>query len=68
MYASNVFAGSPDLAVAIQTLTRFLIYFHFESKNRLLITGGPPQNSLHALRALLNFLLPDIFGDLRVRG
>ena len=30
---------------------------------RLLITGTPLQNNLHELWALLNFLLPDIFGD-----
>jgi len=30
---------------------------------RLLITGTPLQNNLHELWALLNFLLPDIFGS-----
>jgi SWI/SNF-related matrix-associated actin-dependent regulator of chromatin subfamily A member 5 len=35
----------------------------FYSKNRLLITGTPLQNNLHELWALLNFLLPDVFGD-----
>lgn len=35
----------------------------FHSKNRLLITGTPLQNNLHELWALLNFILPDIFGD-----
>jgi SWI/SNF-related matrix-associated actin-dependent regulator of chromatin subfamily A member 5 len=30
---------------------------------RILITGTPLQNNLHELWALLNFLLPDIFGD-----
>lgn len=30
---------------------------------RVLITGTPLQNNLHELWALLNFLLPDIFGD-----
>lgn len=30
---------------------------------RLLITGTPLQNNLHELWALLNFLMPDIFGD-----
>lgn len=35
----------------------------FHSKNRLLITGTPLQNNLHELWALLNFLLPDVFGD-----
>lgn len=35
----------------------------FESRNRLLITGTPLQNNLHELWALLNFLLPDVFGD-----
>lgn len=36
------------------------------SKNRLLITGTPLQNNLHELWALLNFLLPDVFGDSEV--
>ncbi|RUS17366.1 SNF2 family N-terminal domain-containing protein [Endogone sp. FLAS-F59071] len=35
----------------------------FNSKNRLLITGTPLQNNLHELWALLNFLLPDVFGS-----
>jgi SWI/SNF-related matrix-associated actin-dependent regulator of chromatin subfamily A member 5 len=35
----------------------------FTSRNRLLITGTPLQNNLHELWALLNFLLPDVFGD-----
>ncbi|KAG9250189.1 SWI/SNF family of DNA-dependent ATPase [Emericellopsis atlantica] len=35
----------------------------FHSLNRLLITGTPLQNNLHELWALLNFLLPDVFGD-----
>jgi SNF2-related domain len=30
---------------------------------RLLITGTPLQNNLRELWALLNFLMPDIFGD-----
>jgi SWI/SNF-related matrix-associated actin-dependent regulator of chromatin subfamily A member 5 len=30
---------------------------------RMLITGTPLQNNLHELWALLNFLLPDIFGN-----
>ncbi|CDO96475.1 unnamed protein product [Kluyveromyces dobzhanskii CBS 2104] len=38
----------------------------FFSKNRLLITGTPLQNNLHELWALLNFLLPDVFGDSEV--
>ena len=33
---------------------------------RLLITGTPLQNNLHELWALLNFLLPDIFGSAEV--
>lgn len=33
------------------------------SRNRLLITGTPLQNNLHELWALLNYLLPDVFGD-----
>jgi superfamily II DNA/RNA helicase len=35
----------------------------FSSKNRLLITGTPLQNNLHELWALLNFLVPDLFGS-----
>lgn len=35
----------------------------FYSKGRLLITGTPLQNNLHELWALLNFILPDVFGD-----
>jgi SWI/SNF-related matrix-associated actin-dependent regulator of chromatin subfamily A member 5 len=35
----------------------------FHSRNRLLITGTPLQNNLHELWALLNFLLPDVFGE-----
>jgi len=35
----------------------------FNSRNRLLITGTPLQNNLHELWALLNFILPDVFGE-----
>jgi len=35
----------------------------FKSRNRLLITGTPLQNNLHELWALLNFILPDVFGS-----
>ncbi|KAF3914445.1 hypothetical protein AA313_de0201114 [Arthrobotrys entomopaga] len=35
----------------------------FDSQGRLLITGTPLQNNLHELWALLNFLLPDVFGS-----
>ncbi|KAJ2444736.1 chromatin remodeling complex Adenosinetriphosphatase, partial [Coemansia sp. RSA 2424] len=35
----------------------------FSSQRRLLITGTPLQNNLHELWALLNFLLPDVFGS-----
>jgi len=34
-----------------------------QTQFRLLITGTPLQNNLHELWALLNFLLPDIFGN-----
>ena len=45
-----------------------LIFLFFQvrllkSKNRLLITGTPLQNNLHELWALLNFLLPEKFGN-----
>lgn len=43
------------------TLSQIIRLFY--SKNRLLITGTPLQNNLHELWALLNFLLPDVFGD-----
>ncbi|KAJ9071139.1 chromatin remodeling complex Adenosinetriphosphatase [Entomophthora muscae] len=33
------------------------------SKRRLLVTGTPLQNNLKELWALLNFLLPDVFGE-----
>lgn len=36
------------------------------SKNRLLITGTPLQNNLHELWSLLNFLIPDVFGESEV--
>jgi hypothetical protein len=35
----------------------------FSAAHRLLITGTPLQNNLHELWALLNFLLPDVFGS-----
>ncbi|KAJ1906447.1 chromatin remodeling complex Adenosinetriphosphatase [Coemansia sp. IMI 209127] len=38
----------------------------FSSHRRLLITGTPLQNNLHELWALLNFLLPDVFGSSEV--
>jgi len=34
-----------------------------KTEHRVLITGTPLQNNLHELWALLNFLLPEIFGD-----
>jgi len=34
-----------------------------DSAHRLLITGTPLQNNLHELWALLNFLMPDVFGS-----
>eukprot|EP00891_Asterochloris_glomerata_P000647 jgi/Astpho2/647/Aster-04487 len=35
----------------------------FKTNYRLLITGTPLQNNLHELWALLNFLLPEVFGS-----
>lgn len=35
----------------------------FQADARLLLTGTPLQNNLHELWALLNFLLPNIFGS-----
>merc|ERR1719223_2105033 len=43
-----------SLSVAVRTL---------KTDFRLLITGTPLQNNLHELWALLNFLLPEIFGS-----
>merc|ERR1712226_131361 len=40
-----------------------LIVREMKTSNRLLLTGTPLQNNLHELWSLLNFLLPDIFGD-----
>jgi len=34
-----------------------------DSQYRLLLTGTPLQNNLHELWALLNFLMPDVFGS-----
>jgi SWI/SNF-related matrix-associated actin-dependent regulator of chromatin subfamily A member 5 len=42
------------LSLAIRTM---------QTQFRLLITGTPLQNNLRELWALLNFLMPDIFGD-----
>jgi len=36
------------------------------SANRLLLTGTPLQNNLDELWSLLNFLMPDIFDDVRI--
>lgn len=35
----------------------------FSTQCRLLLTGTPLQNNLHELWALLNFLLPEVFGS-----
>lgn len=43
-----------SLSIVIRTLP---------SNHRLLLTGTPLQNNLHELWALLNFLLPDVFGN-----
>lgn len=37
-----------------------------DTQFRLLVTGTPLQNNLHELWALLNFLLPEVFGDAEV--
>nr|XP_056706530.1 lymphoid-specific helicase [Euleptes europaea] len=37
----------------------------FRTDNKLLLTGTPLQNNLSELWSLLNFLLPDVFDDLR---
>ncbi|KAF1775708.1 P-loop containing nucleoside triphosphate hydrolase [Phytophthora cactorum] len=36
------------------------------SENRLLLTGTPLQNNLTELWSLLNFILPDVFDDLKL--
>lgn len=38
----------------------------YQSYNRLLLTGTPLQNDMAELWSLLNFLLPEVFDDLRV--
>ena len=38
----------------------------YHSANRLLLTGTPLQNNLDELWSLLNFLMPDIFDDVRI--
>ena len=40
-----------------------LVLRMFNTNNRMLITGTPLQNNLHELWALLNFLLPEVFGS-----
>ncbi|XP_034993732.1 lymphoid-specific helicase isoform X1 [Zootoca vivipara] len=37
----------------------------FRTDNKLLLTGTPLQNNLSELWSLLNFLLPDVFDDLK---
>ncbi|XP_075390482.1 lymphoid-specific helicase [Tenrec ecaudatus] len=37
----------------------------FNADNKLLLTGTPLQNNLSELWSLLNFLLPDVFNDLK---
>ncbi|XP_070608065.1 lymphoid-specific helicase [Erythrolamprus reginae] len=37
----------------------------FSTDNKLLLTGTPLQNNLSELWSLLNFLLPDVFDDLK---
>ena len=38
----------------------------YRSINRLLLTGTPLQNNMDELWSLLNFVMPDIFDDLRI--
>merc|ERR1719187_2648344 len=38
----------------------------YRCSNRLLLTGTPLQNNLDELWSLLNFLMPDIFDDVRI--
>jgi len=40
-----------------------LVLRTLSANNRMLITGTPLQNNLHELWALLNFLLPEVFGN-----
>lgn len=37
----------------------------FPTDNKLLLTGTPLQNNLAELWSLLNFLLPEVFDDLK---
>ncbi|GFR00598.1 hypothetical protein TNCT_105151 [Trichonephila clavata] len=39
---------------------------HYNAVHRLLLTGTPLQNNLSELWALLNFILPEIFDDLKI--
>ena len=43
-----------SLSLAVRTMN---------TMHRLLITGTPLQNNLRELFALLNFIMPDVFGD-----
>lgn len=52
-----------DEAQAIKNFNsqRWGVLLSFESRNRLLLTGTPIQNSMAELWALLHFIMPDLF-------
>jgi DNA helicase INO80 len=52
-----------DEAQAIKNFNsqRWEVLLNFESRNRLLLTGTPIQNTMAELWALLHFIMPDLF-------
>jgi DNA helicase INO80 len=52
-----------DEAQAIKNFNsqRWSVLLSFDSRNRLLLTGTPIQNSMAELWALLHFIMPDLF-------
>jgi len=48
-------------AIKSSTSTRWKVLLSFKSRNRLLLTGTPIQNTLQELWALLHFIMPTLF-------